>query len=146
MADSARRNQVVTAVVDRLKTVLVTDGYQTNLGNNVFRWRTTPLGPNEVPGCIVRDTSRRVTYEYSDSARDYEMTVEVVGVALHGDAADANLDLVADDIFKAMLEGDRTLSGIVNDVTPDSDEKVFDQQAQRIGAVLVRFKVRYRVT
>jgi hypothetical protein len=144
MADATRREQVMAAIVARLETVLASSGFNTDLGRNVFRWRTTALGPNEVPGCIVRDVSRRVTYEYSDSGRDYEMTVEVIGQAEPGERADALLNLVVDDIYKAMLEGDRTLSGVVNDIVPDSDEKVFDQQERRIGGVLVRFNVRYR--
>ncbi len=142
MADASRRDQVVAVIVNRLKEIRKTSGYQTDAGVNVFLWRTTPLGANEVPGCLVRDPDRRVTYEYSDLARDYEMTVEVVGVGSHGNPDD--LGAVGDDIYQALLEGDRTFGGLVNDITPDSDEKVYDQQAQRIGALLIRFKVRYR--
>ena len=144
MADAARREQVMAAFAARMETVRVSSGFNTDLGKNVFRWRTTALGPGEVPGCIVRDVSRRVTYEYSDTQRDYEMAVEVIGMASPGDAADSNLNLVNDDIYKVVLEGDRTLGGVVNDIVPESDEKVFDQQERRIGGVLVRFNVRYR--
>ena len=142
MADAARRDGIVVAIVTRLKGILVASGFQTDAGRNVFLWRTTPLGANEVPGCIVRDPDRRVTYEYSDTVRDYELTLEAVGVGSPGNPDD--LGALGDDIYKALLEGDRTFGGLVNDITPDSDEKVYDQQAQRIGALLVRFKVRYR--
>lgn len=144
MSDSQRREQVMAAIVARLGTIRTSGGYQTDVGSHVFRWRATSLGPDEVPGCIVRDPARRVTYEYSDTARDYEMSISVIGVAEPGDAADANLNLVVDDLLKAMLEGDRTLGGVVNDIVPDSDEKVLDQQSQRLGSIEVRFVVRYR--
>lgn len=144
MADAARRDGIVAAVVTRLKGILVSSGFQTDAGRNVFLWRTTPLGANEVPGCIVRDPDRRVTYEYSDTVRDYEMSIEVVGVGSPGNPDD--LGAVGDDIYKALLEGDRTFGGMVNDITPETDEKVYDHQAQRIGALLVRFKVRYRIS
>lgn len=142
MADAARRDGIVAAIVTRLKGILVSSGYQTDAGRNVFLWRATPLGANEVPGIILREPDRRVTYEYSDTVRDYEMSVEVVGVGSPGNPDD--LGTVGDDIYKALLEGDRTFGGLVNDITAESDEKVYDQQAQRIGALLVRFKVRYR--
>jgi len=142
MADAARRDGIVAAIVNRLKGILVSSGFQTDAGRNVFLWRTTPLGATEVPGIIVRDPDRRVTYEYSDTVRDYEMSVAVVGVSSPGNPDD--LGAVGDDIYKALLEGDRTFGEMVNDITPETDEKVYDQQAQRIGALLVRFKVRYR--
>ncbi len=142
MADAARRDSIVTSIVTRLKGILVSSGYRTDAGRNVFLWRTTPLGANEVPGCIVRDPDRRVTYEYSDTVRDYELILEVVGVGSPGNPD--NLGPVGDDIYKALLEGDRTFGGMVNDITPETDEKVYDHQAQRIGALLIRFKVRYR--
>jgi hypothetical protein len=144
MADAARRDGIVSAIVTRLKGILVSSGYQTDAGKNVFLWRMTPLGGNEVPGCIVRDPDRRVTYEYSDTVRDYELTVEVVGIGSPGNPDD--LGAVGDDIYKALLEADRTFEGLINDITPESDEKVYDQQAQRIGALLIRFKVRYRTS
>lgn len=144
MPDAARREQVMDALVGRLETILVSGGYSTDAGKNVFRWRTTSLGPGEVPGCIVRDPSRRVTYEFDDTQRDYELTIEVVGIAEPGDDADSRLNLMIDDILKAMLNGDRTFGGVANDITPQGDEKIFDQQERRVGGVLVRFNVRYR--
>ncbi len=48
MADAARRDQIVAAIVIRLKGILVSSGYQTDAGRNVFLWRTTPLGQSEV--------------------------------------------------------------------------------------------------
>ena len=142
MADAARRDAIVAAIVTRLKGILVASGYQTDAGRSVFLWRTTPLGSAEVPGIILRDPERRVAYEYSDTVRDYELTVEVVGIGSPGNPDD--LGAVGDDIYKALLEGDRTFGGLINDITPDADEKVYDHQAQRIGALLARFKIRYR--
>lgn len=144
MADAARRDGIVAAIATRFKGILVAFGYQTDAGRNVFLWRTTPLGTLEVPGIILRDPDRRVTYEYSDTVRDYELTLEVVGVGAPGNPDD--LGAVGDDIYKALLEGDRTFGGLINDITPETDEKMYDQQAQRIGALLVRFKVRYRTS
>jgi hypothetical protein len=137
MADAVRRDRIVAAIVDRLKGIRDSSGYQTDTGRNIFLWRTTPLGPAR-----CTPAPRRVTYEYSDVVRDYEMTVEVVGIGSSGNPD--NLGAVGDDIYKAILEGDRTFGGLVNDVVPDSDEKVYDQQAQRIGGMLIRFKVRSR--
>ena len=54
MADSIR-TQLIAKIDARLKAILVTGGYKTNLGQNVFPWKTTPFGEDEVPGVTYRD-------------------------------------------------------------------------------------------
>src|SRR3990170_6560821 len=46
MADS-KRQQIVSALDTRLKTILTTGGYETNLGNNVKWWRQEPFADTE---------------------------------------------------------------------------------------------------
>lgn len=62
MADSIRQ-QIMTAFEARLATITTGNGYSSNLGKNVFGWRKTTIGQNEMPCVIVRDLTAKVTYD-----------------------------------------------------------------------------------
>ncbi len=49
------RQQIITAIDTRFKTILIAGGYETNLGSNVFAWRSEPLQESELPALIYRD-------------------------------------------------------------------------------------------
>jgi phage regulator Rha-like protein len=51
------RQQIVDAVKKRMKTVKKLNGYQTNMGLNVFVWRTTNIPSIELPCIIIKDSS-----------------------------------------------------------------------------------------
>lgn len=54
MAEKSIRQKLVEAVDARLKTILTTGGYETNIGANVFWWRAR-LDPNSLPAIACRD-------------------------------------------------------------------------------------------
>lgn len=56
MADSVR--QIIMSAIDtRLKEILVSGGYETNIGLNVFDWRNEPLEEGDLPALIYRDVA-----------------------------------------------------------------------------------------
>jgi len=143
MADE-KREQVMAAVIDRMKTIRTANGYLTDIGKNVFRWRMTPLNEGEVPGMSVRDPRRTVLRRYSDSLRDYQLTVEMEAVSAPGSLTDSDLNNTLQDLYRAFLEVDPTFGGLVFSAEPDSDEKTFDHQAQKFGSAICRFNLTYR--
>lgn len=54
MADSIHQ-KIIGKIDTRFKAILIAGGYATNMGNNVFEWRETPLAATELPGLIYRD-------------------------------------------------------------------------------------------
>src|SRR3990170_3357246 len=54
MADSIRQ-QIMTAIDTRLKLITITNGYETNAGNNVYEFWDIALEDDELPAIIWRD-------------------------------------------------------------------------------------------
>lgn len=70
------RQQIISTVDTRFKTILVANGYQTNLGDHVFEWRTkeNPLSASELDGLIYRDTDEE---KIEGAGSNFENTVKV---------------------------------------------------------------------
>jgi hypothetical protein len=56
MSDTVRQ-QIISALDTRLKGILKTSGYATDVGQNVFDWRTEILPEDLLPALIYRDIS-----------------------------------------------------------------------------------------
>jgi hypothetical protein len=80
MADS-KRTQILKVVDARLKTILVSGGYKTNLGQTVFDWKITSWASEDVPGMTYRDISN--TKEGSGSVNKFrwQLMVEIEIIA-----------------------------------------------------------------
>jgi hypothetical protein len=72
MPDTVRQ-KIINAIDARLKTILVTGAYKTNLGSNVFAWRATPFEESELPALNYRDT----TESRIPGAGVYDLTLTV---------------------------------------------------------------------
>ena len=65
------RDAIVDAVVGRMQQIRVANGYLTDAGQHVFRWRSADLAPTECPAIDVRDPDRRPLGIYSNVVRDW---------------------------------------------------------------------------
>ena len=54
MADSIRQ-RLISAIDTRLKTILIASGYKTNMGQNIFEWKTDPFQASQIDGLTYRD-------------------------------------------------------------------------------------------
>ena len=104
MADTIRQ-QIITSVDARLKTVLVTNGYQTDVGANIFDWRAEALEEDNLPALIYRDTI--CSTEISNiSSYTHKMTVEIIAVVAN-DTPMAIIRNIIADLDKAIGVDDR---------------------------------------
>ena len=142
MADS-KRQQIMTAIDTRLKLITVTNGYETNAGNNVYEFWDVALEDDELPAIIWRDGA-----EDSDllvnTTQDRTLTVELILQTL-GATAPAILRKLIADVEKAILV-DNTWGGLVIFTSVMNVIDTFDveHKDRRIGACRTRFTVLYR--
>ncbi len=143
MADS-KRQKIINAVDARLKTILVTGGFETDLGKNVFAWRSEPLQASELPGLIYRDVSQEVSDdEAAIGQHEYELTVEVEIIAQSGATTGSQLRKMIADVIKA-IGVDITWGALAQRSNPVSDSINFEQAEKVIAGALVTFTIIYR--
>lgn len=134
MATINKWQQVVTAVLTRLRTIKTTAGYETNAGTYVFEWRANPLGEGELPGIIVRDTFPEEVITVG--AHEHKLLVECF-VFTGGATATTQARQVIADIVKA-FGTDRTFNGLVEDTQPAPGGGMGNDQANKMLAIAVK--------
>ena len=138
------RDAIVDAVVARMQGITVANGYLTDAGQHVFRWRSADVAPTECPAIDVRDPDRRPLGFYNNVVRDWELAVECSAFASSGADTDGALNRIVEDIIRAVLDGDRTWGGLAIKTTYEKDQKGLDQRDVKVGMVIVRFLIQYR--
>jgi hypothetical protein len=138
------RDAIVEAVVARMQGITVANGFLTDAGERVFRWRSADFAPAECPAIDVRDPDRRPLGVYTQSVRDYELAVECTAFASAGADTDGVLNQIVTDILKAVLNGDDTWGGLAIKTVFDNDRKGLDQRDVKVGVAVVRFLIHYR--
>jgi hypothetical protein len=99
------RQRIITSLDARLKTILVANGYQTDVGANIFDWRAEALEESDLPALIYRDTLCNT--EISNiSSYTHRMTVEIIAVVAN-DTPMAIIRNIIADIDKAIGVDDR---------------------------------------
>ena len=117
-------NTLATTLSDRLATITVANGYQTDIGTNVFRGRRR-LDLHQIPCAVIIEGDERVLSEQRAAlpGRAYKKSLQLAQqYDLEGHAAcdadhpnDMAHKIIA-DIKKCLFTGDVTFSGLVKDI------------------------------
>ena len=140
------RQQIVEAVTARFQTILVANGYKSDLGKNVNRFRNVqhkPIEPEELPALNLMDLKDEL--EAMASGRHKHHLNFEAHLFTQGSASDDTVrDSLIADIYKAIgADIYFTTSGVrlAFETTPVDDELVIEQLGKVIGGAIVRFKV-----
>lgn len=124
----------------RMKTILISNNYETDIGSNVNEWRSTDLQVSELPAMDIRDTGESV--EVRGGNHVCTLTVEIEVKVSGSTAGTVARDIIA-DIIKA-IGTDTTFSSLVQETRPIQNEAIgFGQNDKKIASVLMVFEVRY---
>lgn len=141
------RQRLVAAVLARFRSITVAGGYQTDVGNRVFLWRTTALGSTDLPGIVLRDRGGESTLvgRVSHEHRIYfEADLYMAG--------DGDIRALLADVQKAIawMSPDKTQGGIrwlvdgdplAVDTQPLDDQIDALQEERKLNAARLRFVV-----
>lgn len=78
--------ELVSAVIDRLKTITTGNGYRTDIGNSVDDWRadSDEIDAAMLPRLVVKDTEQETREAYLSSGEEHDLTVQIVGLTNEG--------------------------------------------------------------
>lgn len=96
-----RRDEIVNAVVDGMKSISAKNGYYTDVGNeNVFEWLERPLGDEETPCIIVRDPKSTSDNNSYQNTHILEFEIDVI-ISDSQKVNTLNLRSLMSDVIKA---------------------------------------------
>jgi hypothetical protein len=117
------RQQIMDKIESRLGTILVSNGYQTDIGNNVFPWLLST--PASLPAVVFRDMRRDVTAHIESCLSTVTVETEVFGAA---GFTDDDIRAMIKDVVNA-FGTDTTWDGLALDTDLVSDNVVIDTLA-----------------
>ena len=135
------RQTLVDNINTQLQTITTGNGYETNLGSNVFEWRETPLQQSELPGIIFRDPSNQQSKTFGKHESTLRLEIEVYTQGLPAIMRKA----IADVIKCIGVEGLKANPFTVAEVVKFSGDEEIDAShtEHRFSGVKMTFEIEY---
>jgi hypothetical protein len=135
------RQRIVDDFEKRMKTIKRLNGYQTDMGLNIFVNRTTDWQESELEGCDIRDGDEEVEAAGAVHSFTLDMDLEV---KVKGSASDRYVRRVIADITVAVGKAPK-FSDLIDTVKPVSiGSPDFEHKDRKFGTIDMKFKVNYR--
>lgn len=139
MPDS-RRQQIIDQLKTLLATVLISNGYKTNVGSNIFEWKSIDFQDSELPGIDVRDPDESV--ETKGGRHYYTLTIEIEAKVSASTTTNQAREVLAD--IETLMGSNQNLGGLVHLVRPVQNELLdFEKVNNKFGTVSMRLEVQY---
>lgn len=145
------RQRIVEAIFSRLKTITKANGYKTDIGLNVFRWKLNPWGEREadgkhfLDGCNLKDKACSMQGEVSGSMTwALEIEIEIFG---DGEGSDSYLRSAEADVISLIGTDVRWGVADLNARTWTKDfrtEMSLKQDERIVAGMSVSFTVEFR--
>ncbi len=146
MADTIR-TKIFNAVADRFKTILIANGYETNLGQKIYCWKATPFDESQVPGMNLMDP-KQDTQQAMAGVHEHTLHVEARVAVLTESPAAFVRSMIA-DITKAIgVDRNWTVAAVrlATDTDPVGDQMDTEHEGKSTGGACVKFKIRFRTS
>ena len=142
---STCRQRIVDAVVCRLKTLTVANGYSCDAGLNVYSWFPENLAVDTVPIILVNDVSDTLSESGQDQTQ-HELRITVEGQLGGGVTLAEGLRSLLGDLVKVLMAPDRTFGGECDTMNLlDGGTIQIEQRAEdTVGAVTLSLGATYR--
>ncbi len=139
MANSIRQ-LIVDAIVTRMQSITTVNSYETELGANVYEWRTTDLQASELPCVIIKDASETVVVK--GSVHEYTLPIE-----LEIKATGSDMTVIRDalaDVIVAVGTDPGWGSLVVRTIPVENETLDFDQQDRKYSTTILKLELTYR--
>jgi len=139
MANS-RRQRIITELISIFQKNTKLYGHKTNLGSNVFEWKSTPFQEIDLPGMDLRDTQEVV--EVKGLQHYYTLTIEVEARVQASTSTSTAREVIADII--TVIGQNCTLGGLVINLKPVQNALLdFEKANKKLGTISMVFEVEY---
>jgi len=142
-----KRQAIIDALIARLQTIRITNGYYTELGANVFAYRTTPIQDDELPAANVTDGDESKGDQFTGNSPVLNRILDVsIDILLkEGDMSINAARRGIIDCEKA-IGSDIYFGGLAFYTDFISSNIVLDQKTNVVAGAKLMIRVTYRTT
>jgi len=134
------RQQIVDAVLTRLRTITAANGYGFDLSGTVDEWPGTKISPNKLPAAIVSDPDGGIDDAGVSGRLDHKMAIEIELIVK---GTPSIVRALVGDVFKA-IGTDPTWSGLAVDTTATGVQLAVEQHEHLFSGAQINLSVAYR--
>lgn len=141
------RQRIFDAVVEGFRSILTANNYETNVGANVFPWKSDALAESDLPGIVIRDVGVEPVDTSSGVCVAYRMRFEVALVPSRSVDSPAYARKIWADVI-TMLGLNRIWRDTerLNMTTEYAgDEMRVDEKAGTFSGIFIRFFVLFKM-
>lgn len=140
MADSIRQ-QIITALDARLKTITIANGYNTDAGLHVYDWLDRALADTELDAIIYRDPSCDINHGLA-VAYINKVRVEIEAKTKQAGNTAERLRHILEDICAA-INTDETWAGLAENSEPLENSMDIQQDEKIKGSATLQIEIEY---
>lgn len=140
----SKRQIIINELDAKLKAIKITNGYQTNAGNNVFAWREDELQPHELPGIVYLDRIAGKREGPIGSFR-WSLAIDIYCYAGAGSNTPAEVRKLVADVLKAIGSADagRWNGQAQNTELSDGSEMSIERRGKTAGEAVININIIY---
>lgn len=135
------RQTLVDNIKTQLQTITTGNGYETNLGSNIFEWRETPIQQSELPGIIFRHINNQRSITFAKDVCVLRLEIEIYTQGLP-----AIMQKAIADVIKCIgVEGSKVNPFTVAEVIKFAGDEEIDAShtEHRFAGVKMTFEIEY---
>jgi hypothetical protein len=132
--------QIISKVDTRFKTILITNGYKTDIGEHVFWWKSAPLQLADLPAMNCKDIPQ--ARELGCGVYDETLNIEIEA-ATTGATTPEDMRKIAADFDKA-IDVDESWDGLAMATELKVETLALEQNENKVGQVKVVVSIEYR--
>jgi hypothetical protein len=134
------RDQIMIAMKTRLETILISNGYETDLGGSITEWRTDDIQESEVITGNITDASEDTAPRgfNDENTLPVEIEIKTTGVTMI-----TTMRSALGDVVKA-IGTDPTISSLVQNMSRGSNTSVgVDQKSRKYCSSVISYEMKY---
>lgn len=137
----SKRQQITDKLKTMLQDIKIANGYNSDLGNNVFEWRLFPFQEDNLPAIEYRDIDCEIE---SPPARrhDHKLAIDIEIITASGSTTPETIRKMIEDVHKAIGKN-AFFDKLAIKTGPVSNSIQMEQDNKIIAGALLKFSITY---
>jgi len=140
MADP-KRQSIIDALEARLQTILTSNGYETNVGSNVYERHPKPVPIANIPCVIYADVEEEISLVTQETNRFISVELEIFTA---GTTALNTIRKILADIEKAIGTDKGTFGGLAVTTWILENTLAMDQESKIISGAVMTIRIHFK--
>ncbi len=136
-----RRETIVNNLLARLSSINHVNGYEWE--PKVFEWLASPLGQEELPAIIVKDTEDNIDSQKVSWSSEHHLKVEILLFVKEGEQTPKALRKKMQDILQVLGKVPEDGVDLGDYISFDGNEMLIEQQHEIEGGAKIEITITY---